>query len=55
MFVKMLKLLMSNIQNFQNAKFYSRQIKLVYSILPTLLPPLALSLFDFGLSVTETL
>ena len=45
MFVKMLKLLMSNIQNFQNAKFYSRQIKLVYSILPTLLAPLALISF----------
>ena len=28
----MLKLLMSNIQNLQKAKFYSCQIKLVYSI-----------------------
>ena len=29
-FVKTLKLLVSNIQNLQNAKFYSCQIKFVY-------------------------
>ena len=33
----MLKLLVSNIQNLQNAKFYSCQIKLVYSMLSDIL------------------
>ena len=32
-FDKTIKLLVSNIQNIQNAKFYRQKIKLVYSII----------------------
>ena len=45
--VKTLKLLVSNIQNLQNAKFYSCQIKLVYSIC------FSIHIHDFKLNINK--